>query len=286
MKINKVKFLVCAVLLLAGLGITGCTEKQSVSSQLMETKVLEESALLIDDEASPKCELKFNYSYLAERDANDTIVKRINRSAQLISFGREYAMLQPEVALDSFKNTYIRNYRRDVTPYYKEELNRNENLEEIPAWYNYSYELTTTFADGYKDVLLFTALNYVYQGGAHPNQWENWRNFDSKTGRMIKLADVFKADSQKEVLELIQNELVKYLAERTENQNLKSFKDLIDEGIILEPRIFIPANFLLEADHITFLYNRYDIAPYAVGDIKIAIPYSAIKKYMQLENIQ
>ena len=285
----KIKYTNIAVLVtgvVAAFNLFGCAKQPAVNSQLMESKVLEESALLVDSELSPKCELKFDFSYLGEREENDSVVHRINHTSQAISLGREYALLTPMAALDSFKNVYISNYRRDVLPYYKEEVRKGENLDEIPSWYNYTYELTTTFSDGMPGVLNYTSLNYVYQGGAHPNQWESWRNFNARNGKLITLADIVEADNKEPILNLIKAELVKELAKRTENDKLLTFQDLVNEGVVLEPKLFIPENFLLEDEQVSFLYNRYDITPYVMGDIRISIPYSAIKKYLTLDKIQ
>ena len=40
--------------------------------------------------------------------------------------------------------------------------------------------------------------------------------------------------------------------------------------------MYIPDNFLLHKEGVSFLFNRYDIAPYSVGEIVIEIPYEEI----------
>lgn len=88
----------------------------------MKTVKVEEQAHLQDDTVSPTCQITIDYSYLAKSDAADSIVQRINRTIQAHILGKEYTRMNPEVAVDSFKNTYINNYRKDVNEFYQEDI--------------------------------------------------------------------------------------------------------------------------------------------------------------------
>ena len=74
-------------------------------------------------------------------------------------------------------------YRNSVADLYKEDVKNGTSKDELPSWYNYEYSLTTQFKDGKEGVLNYTAVTFEYSGGAHPNQWENWLNFDKNTGK-------------------------------------------------------------------------------------------------------
>ena len=45
--------------------------------------------------------------------------------------------------------------------------------------------------------------------------------------------------------------------------------------------MYISNNYILEKEQIVFIYNKYDIAPYAVGDITISISYDNIKDLLK-----
>ena len=45
--------------------------------------------------------------------------------------------------------------------------------------------------------------------------------------------------------------------------------------------MYIPDNFLFSKNAMLFLYNRYDIAPYAAGEIVIEVPYEEIGHYLK-----
>lgn len=104
--------------------------------------------------------------------------------------------MNPEVAVDSFKNTYIDNYRKDVNEFYQEDIKNGTPKDELPTWYNYEYGLTTYFSEGKEGILNFIAETFEYTGGAHPNSWNKWMNFEKNTGKLLALKDVFMAGSE------------------------------------------------------------------------------------------
>lgn len=164
---------------------------------------MEEQAHLQDDTVSPACKITIDYSYLAESDAADSIAQRINRTIQAHVLGKEYIRMNPEVAVDSFKNTYINNYRKDVNEFYQEDIKNGTPKDELPTWYNYEYGLTTHFSEGKEGILNFIAETFEYTGGAHPNSWNKWMNFEKNTGKLLALKDVFMAGSEKPMSDML-----------------------------------------------------------------------------------
>ena len=177
--------------------LSGCNGQKQIDSETVKTVKVEEQAHLQDDTVSPACKITIDYSYLAESDAADSIAQRINRTIQAHVLGKEYIRMNPEVAVDSFKNTYIDNYRKDVNEFYQEDIKNGTPKDELPTWYNYEYGLTTHFSEGKEGILNFIAETFEYTGGAHPNSWNKWMNFEKNTGKLLALKDVFMAGSEK-----------------------------------------------------------------------------------------
>ena len=177
--------------------LSGCNGQKQIDSETVKTVKVEEQAHLQDDTVSPACKITIDYSYLAESDAADSIAQRINRTIQAHVLGKEYIRMNPEVAVDSFKNTYINNYRKDVNEFYQEDIKNGTPKDELPTWYNYEYGLTTHFSEGKEGILNFIAETFEYTGGAHPNSWNKWMNFEKNTGKLLALKDVFMAGSEK-----------------------------------------------------------------------------------------
>ena len=260
--------------------LSGCNGQKQIDSETVKTVKVEEQAHLQDDTVSPACKITIDYSYLAESDAADSIAQRINRTIQAHVLGKEYIRMNPEVAVDSFKNTYINNYRKDVNEFYQEDIKNGTPKDELPTWYNYEYGLTTHFSEGKEGILNFIAETFKYTGGAHPNSWNKWMNFEKNTGKLLALKDVFMAGSEKPMSDMLLEKLITEMATRLEDSSITSLEELQNAGILNSTNMYVPDNFLLEKEKVSFLYNKYDIAPYAVGVITLSLPYTSVEKYM------
>ena len=74
--------------------------------------------------------------------------------------------------------------------------------------------------------------------------------------------------------------LITEMATRLEDSSITSLEGLQNAGILNSTNMYVPDNFLLEKEKVSFLYNKYDIAPYAVGVITLSLPYTSVEKYM------
>lgn len=280
MKKRNLVLSVIATGLLSCFLLSVCNGQKQIDSDTVKSVKVEENAHLQDDSTSPACKVTIDYSYLAESNDADTVAQRINETALAYSLGKEYGRMAPGAAVDSFKNAYISNYRKDVSGLYEEDIKNGTAKEDLPSWFNYEYSLTTKFSDGKEGILNFTCWKFEYTGGAHPNEWGMWLNFDTANGELLKLQDVFIAGSETPIKQLLLKELITEMAERLEDENIKSLKDLQNAGILNLTNMYVSENFLLEKEQVSFLYNKYDIAPYSVGSITLSLPYSEVEKYM------
>ena len=96
-------------------------------------------------------------------------------------------------------------------------------------------------------------------------------NFDNATGRLLTLDDVFVPGYQQQLSE----RLLQALIEKTESEDLA---DLKDKGYLYATDMFASENFALGDDAITFVYNPYEIAPYAFGLIELEIDNDDLKE--------
>ena len=240
----------------------------------------EEAAHLTDESSSPFCDFSIDYTYLKEDE--DSIAALINRAVQREFLGKEFASLVPEVAVDSFKNVYIRDYRQEVGEVYLADEARTSSANDFKEWYNQTYSLVTFIEEGQGGVLNASANWFVDSGGAHPNQWSQWLNFDFETGKRLTVDGVFQASARQEVEQLILAQLIRQQAELHPEEKVETVEDLNNLGFLQHTALYIPDNFLLSKKGVLFLFNRYDIAPYAAGEIVVEIPYEKIGHCMKL----
>lgn len=257
----------------------GCGKKEQIDSSTAKSVKIQEEARLQDAPASPACRLAIDFGYI-EADEADTVAQRINETVQAAVLGKAYIRTDPASAVEAFKDAYFANYRKEVGGFFEEDMANGTPLEELPKWYNYEYSLTGTFGDGKEGILNYTATTSEYTGGAHPNTRQRWLNFDKRTGRTVTASDAFAAGSEPAMCRLLLEALIKEISRRTGNGEIKTLADLQDEGILDTAPMYIPDDFLLREKEVSFLYNPYDIAPYAVGAIELSLPYSEIEEYM------
>lgn len=117
------------------------------------------------------------------------------------------------------------------------------------------------------------ASQYSYTGGAHGLGIVRLASFDPRTGRRITLRDLV-ADSA----------AVAAIAERAfrEQQEIPEGQSLADAGYIFfeDGRFALNENFLLCDDALTFHYDPYEIAPYAMGPSMLVLPLDGIREHL------
>lgn len=260
--------------------VSACGPSASYEDSPYRNIVVVEEAHLTDDASSPYCDFSMDYSFLKEDD--DSIAQLINRHIQREILGADYASLTPEAAIDSFKNTYLRDYRKEVGELYLADKAQAEEGTEIPAWYSQTYSLLTFLDEGHAGTMGVSANIFVDTGGAHPNQWGRWLNFDYVTGKLLAQEDVFHASAKTDIEKILLDKLIRMQAEEHPEDSVSTLEDLQELGFLQLTNMYIPDNFLLNKEAMLFLFNRYDIAPYSAGEIIIRVPYEEIGPYLKL----
>lgn len=138
--------------------------------------------------------------------------------------------------------------------------------------------------------LSYSQNYYSYTGGAHGSSTVQYQNIDLSNFKIISLEDLFKSDKNTEILLLFKDAF--FRANKLDND--KSYDEL---GFWFNPSnipkeykewslpdgFYLPANFLLNSRGITFIYQQYEIAPYAAGMPKIEVTWDKIKPFLEDE---
>ncbi|PWK80070.1 uncharacterized protein DUF4163 [Mucilaginibacter oryzae] len=115
---------------------------------------------------------------------------------------------------------------------------------------------------------------YSYTGGAHGGSFTGFVNWDTKAGKNLRLDDIFAPGYQ---------DKLKAVAERIfrKNEKLSDTASLKDNYFFKDDKFALNNNFSVTPLGIKFLYNQYEIKPYAAGITELFIPYSQIKSLLQ-----
>ena len=123
---------------------------------------------------------------------------------------------------------------------------------------------------GYIDdnILEIDTLSYRYTGGAHGSNLKSMELYDINSGEKIPstLEEVFNINDENK------DELLALLSAYLKPQKERLFMFPIDT---------LPSSFFLSEDGIIFMWNEYEIAPYASGMITAKIGFNEIKKWIK-----
>lgn len=126
-------------------------------------------------------------------------------------------------------------------------------------------------------IISLSFFEYVFSGGAHPNNVTQYYNFDLFTGQQIGLDDIFMPGYEDE-LNRIGEYHFRLLRRIPENEKLE------DYGFFFPTEGFsINDNFAINGQELIFYFNSYEIAPYSMGPSEIHIPLYELSEYLRPE---
>lgn len=117
-------------------------------------------------------------------------------------------------------------------------------------------------------------VSYIYTEyldtlGAHGNTFFKTFTFDTATGNLLALSDLFQSGS--DYLGALSSAARTYL---TENIGQNSTAQMIDDGTTPDPKNF--QNWFLDNRDLVLLYAPYDVAPYAAGPQTVRLPLASL----------
>lgn len=169
----------------------------------------------------------------------------------------------------------MRNYISHTYNQYKGEVEEMQAQGEYFADMTYSFEHNGRFIEDSPDsIITYEAISYTFLGGAHGYHSVTFLNFSRRTGHLITLGEVLDLSQEDTIVDLI----VKDLEKQT---GCNSIQQLEEEGFVSIRDIQISENFHMGSRGITFVYNPYNIACYALGKQFVTLTYEQLRPYMK-----
>ena len=151
---------------------------------------------------------------------------------------------------------------------------KQENKEQIqyakeegfePRDIDYEYVINTEVHYGnHRDIIGHFINMYQYTGGAHGGTFITCRNYRLEDGSVITLDDYFKPGYEEVLIPILEKKLLEYA-------ECSSRDELDEHGYFSNEPMFVSENFEIRKDTIDFIYNQYDIAPYAMGITTLSV---------------
>ena len=167
----------------------------------------------------------------------------------------------------NFKDGFNKAKTNYFNEYKKELPGENDTLD--LQFMNYSRSQNIYVRYNEKNFVILESEEYMYSGGVHGNYGSSFFCFDLNSKKQLKLSDIISADSI----------TLQHLAEKyfRIQYNVRS---ALNE-VLFENHLPVNDNFYFNEKGIGFLYNPYEVASYAQGEINIFIPFQALQKFIK-----
>ncbi len=237
-------FAVCA----AALALTACQQQ----ADKPEFAAIEKSEILHSGEKS--FELDYRFEYLSWY-SNDDVAARVRTSMIVDFFGEEYLKADPMESSKAFD--------QDVTGQYAEGTSGDYKWDGFMKMRSHWNLLNDR-------IVVYTIEKEEYMGGAHGMETVEYANYDLLTGGKLTLDDIFTPEGKAALADRICSQILA-------DHNKDNWEELGEESCYFARSEIRPTeNFQLSQEHITFLYNPYDIACFAQGRTKVVLPLNEL----------
>jgi hypothetical protein len=135
-------------------------------------------------------------------------------------------------------------------------------------------EYSTNIVSFENNILSMSVGGWANTGGAHPNGYSIFLNFDMRTGDTISLLDVVKPETIDELVFRAKQQFIK------ENGNLK------ENGWFFGEEFVLPHSFSIGKGGLLFEYNSYEAGPYAMGMPQFFLSWKQIKDIVREEYLK
>lgn len=205
------------------------------------------------DEDSKCATVHITYPKISDTLAPETAA-RINQfiQEQLLEYSDNEGK-QP-ASLDELANLFIGDYLKDPSPIGHWELERN-----MEAVYAHDGLVTLSLSEN------------GYTGGAHPFNGQRYFVLDMQSGKQLTLNDLL-SPGYEGTLNTAGERAFRATRELSPDASLEA------EGFWFDNDTFkVNTNFGVLADGLGFVFNAYEVAPYAMGPTEFTIPYEDIR---------
>ena len=180
---------------------------------------------------------------------------------------KKYSSLNLGQTLHAIAKEYVSEYKADVD---SSLVGVNTAPDEEHYFLNREYDNVGNIIFLDNNFVSFSLYVYEYTGGAHGNYGTNVFCYDIEQKKRLKLNDILTMDSS----------ILSGLLDKSYRKKYQiKASDLLSNQLFVD-KIPVNDNFYITSTGIGFIYTPYEIAAYAMGQIKLWIPFSDLKPYL------
>lgn len=181
--------------------------------------------------------------------------------------------------LQEMTDVYFRNYIRRYLSEGKDAIaNYDGDMRAAAIWMSYVENVTGRVTFQEEGLISYVVTSYSYAGGAHGTNIIYNGVYDVARTEPVRLADIFSDLSLPLISNMIETQI-------SIQNNGRSIEDLKRTGILMaESHIEPTENFGISDLGMTWMYNTYEIAPYAVGSIEVLLSWRDLVPYIDRQS--
>ena len=216
------------------------------------------------------------YAYPVAVNASEEVLSKLQRAVCQTVLGEAFLDMRPQQAIEAYAALKHTEYIQNNLPLLQEWAIDHEDEPLCETCFNEELIISTApmtdhLPESADRFLWSYAMDvYEYTGGAHGNRYLLIQNYDLETGDMVNEQDLFIDDYYEPLKTLLLNALI------AQTDNAESKRDLRRMGYSVAD-VVPNENFYVTQEGITYVYNPYEIAPYAMGCIEIFLPWETVR---------
>lgn len=202
----------------------------------------------------------------------DSVLPAIQGNILWEVFGEDYADKDIQSAIQAYAAMLEEEYLANNLPLWEEAYPAEEE-----GWgpvLTESHDLNAEVLGIQDNILSYSVSTFTYMGGAHGVGMRMIYNYNMETGEPVHQEDIFVEGFGEEVTKLLLSSMIAANPEFSDLAGMRRYGYMTDE---IGPN----DNFFLTDEGITFIFNPYDIAPYAVGETDVFLSWDDIMPYLQ-----
>lgn len=239
--------------------------EESAQEQLSETS--QEGSF--SENAAPQVETGTNYRDWYSEDGACWLMHAENVSVSVS--GESYEALSDAVA--GWNEEQVEEFWESCEEFYGYAAEEAAYAEWDADSYYYSVWREAELCRVDESVLSLTILSYAYTGGAHGNSGYTGVTFDAQSGEILALSDILADEDGFQ--SAAQQWIVEKLAAEHGDELFEDYAETVEAMWETEP------DWYLDAEGITFVFDPYEVGPYAMGAAFVCCPYDEFDTYMK-----
>jgi uncharacterized protein YraI len=190
-----------------------------------------------------------------------TVSQRTYKGMSILKYP-QVSGLKSKTAENKINTVLFSHIKKSYAAYLNNKETEKDEDESTPP-YEYKTTYSIKYNDGNKLSILFN--DYIYFGGAHGSTPITAYNFNVSTGQLVQLSNILTTSSK---YSKVQNYAYSYMKKRPNTFAVSRLSDV---------NIKTDAEYYFSYTGITFIFQEYSVAAYAVGHPTVSVPNSVYK---------